>query len=85
MKPETRPVKYETRQSRQPVDPAHAEDEAGQAQLVQVEADTDVPAPEPGAPKPDVVTEDDGSGVAGGSSGSSSGGSSMPTHPDAAR
>ncbi|MFG2107159.1 preprotein translocase YidC [Micromonospora chersina] len=73
-------MKYETRQGRQPVDPEHAEDEAGQARLVQVEADTDVPAP-----KPDEVTEDDGSGMAGGSSGSSSGGSSMPTHPDATR
>nr|WP_258545198.1 hypothetical protein [Micromonospora provocatoris] len=44
-----------------------------------------MPAPSPGAPKPDEVTEDDGSGMAGGASGSSSGGSSMPTHPDAAR
>ncbi|MCW3842519.1 preprotein translocase YidC [Micromonospora yasonensis] len=76
---------YRSRQGEQPVDPAHAEDEAGQARLVQVEADTDVPAPEPGAPKPDEVTEDDGSGMAGGASGSSSGGSSMPTHPDAPR
>ena len=76
---------YRARQGQQPVDPAHAEDEAGQARLVQVEADTDVPAPEQGAPKPDVVTTDDGSGVAGGASGSSSGGSGMPGHPDAAR
>ncbi|MFG2057480.1 preprotein translocase YidC [Micromonospora sp. NPDC048930] len=67
------------------MDPAHAEDEAGQARLVQVDADTDVPPPEPGAPKPDEVTQDDGSGVAGGASGSSSGGSTMPTHPDAPR
>lgn len=78
-------MKYRTRQGKQPVDPAHAEDEAGQARLVQVETDTDVPAPEPGAPKPDVITTDDGSGTAGGASGSSSGGSSMPTHPDAPR
>ncbi|MEU5727239.1 MULTISPECIES: preprotein translocase YidC [unclassified Micromonospora] len=78
-------MKYRVRQGEQPVDPAHAEDEAGQARLVQVDADTDVPAPEPGTPKPDVVTEDDGSGVAGGSSGTSAGGSSMPTHPDAPR
>ncbi|SCE91611.1 preprotein translocase YidC [Micromonospora mirobrigensis] len=76
---------YRTRQGEQPVDPAHAEDPAGQVRLVQVEADTEVPAPEPGAPPPDQVTEDDGSGVAGGASGSSSGGSSMPTHPDAPR
>lgn len=48
------------------MDPAHAKDEAGQARLVQVEAGTDVPAPEPDAPKPDEVTEDDGSGMAGG-------------------
>ncbi|SCL32583.1 hypothetical protein GA0070624_4514 [Micromonospora rhizosphaerae] len=74
---------YRTRQGEQPVDPAHAEDGAVQAQVFQVETDTDVPAPEEGAPKPDIVTTDDGSGVAGGSSGSSSGGSSMPGHPDA--
>jgi hypothetical protein len=78
-------VGYRTRQGEQPVDPAHAEDEAGQARLVQVDADTDVPAPEQDAPKPDEVTEDDGSGMAGGASGSSSGGSGMPTHPDAPR
>ncbi|WP_319460736.1 preprotein translocase YidC [Micromonospora sp. RTP1Z1] len=76
---------YRQRQGEQPADPAHAEDEAGQARLVQVGADTDVPAPDDGAPKPDLVTEDDGSGVAGGASGSSSGGSGMPGHPDAAR
>lgn len=74
---------YQARQGKQPVDPAHAEDEAGQARLVQVEAETDVPAAE-GA-RPDVVTEDDGSGVAGGASGGSAGGSGMPGHPDAAR
>ncbi len=33
----------------------------------------------------DLVTEDDGSGMSGGSSGGSGGGSSMPGHPDAAR
>lgn len=76
---------YRTRQGVQPVDPEHAEDEAGQARLVQVDAGTDVPAPDGTAAKPDIVTEDDGSGVAGGSSGSSSGGSTMPGHPDAAR
>ncbi|MEV7267674.1 preprotein translocase YidC [Micromonospora aurantiaca] len=76
---------YRARDGAEPVDPAHAEDEAGQVPLVQTAADTDVPVPAPGAPKPDEVTEDDGSGMAGGASGSSSGGSSMPTHPDAAR
>jgi hypothetical protein len=78
-------VGYEARQGQQPVDPEHAEDEAGQAQLIQVPADTDVPAPDDFAPKPDIVTEDDGSGMAGGSSGSSSGGSGMAGHPDAPR
>ncbi|MFI2713379.1 preprotein translocase YidC [Micromonospora sp. NPDC018662] len=76
---------YRARDGEEPVDPAHAEDTAGQARLVQVAADTDVPAPTADAPRPDEVTEDDGSGMAGGASGSSSGGSSMPTHPDAAR
>lgn len=76
---------HQARQSKQPVDPARARDEAGQARLTQVAADTDVPAPDDSAPKPDIVTEDDGSGVAGGSSGSSSGGSGMPGHPDASR
>ncbi|GHJ16803.1 MULTISPECIES: preprotein translocase YidC [unclassified Micromonospora] len=76
---------YRARDGEEPVDPAHAEDAAGQARLVQVAADTDVPAPAPDTPAPDEVTEDDGSGMAGGASGSSSGGSSMPTHPDAAR
>ncbi|WP_326559286.1 hypothetical protein [Micromonospora sp. NBC_01796] len=47
-------------------------------------ADTDVPAPDDTDEQPDIVTEDDGAGMAGGSSGSSSGGSSMPGHPDAA-
>ncbi|TDB78447.1 preprotein translocase YidC [Micromonospora sp. KC723] len=74
---------YRARDGELPVDPEHAEDEAGQARLVQVEADTEVPTPD-GA-QPDVVTEDDGSGVAGGASGGSGGGSSMPGHPDAAR
>lgn len=34
--------------------------------------------------RPTTVTEDDGSGMAGGSSGGSGGGSGMPGHPDAA-
>ncbi|SCF20717.1 hypothetical protein GA0074696_3425 [Micromonospora purpureochromogenes] len=76
---------YHVRQGKQPVDPEHAEDEAGQARLVQVEADTEVPAPDDTDVRPDLVTEDDGSGVAGGSSGGSAGGSSMPGHPDATR
>jgi len=53
--------------------------------LVQVEADTDVPPPDDTDVRPDIVTEDNGSGMTGGSSGSSGGGSSMPGHPDAAR
>ncbi|WP_089154092.1 preprotein translocase YidC [Micromonospora sp. NBS 11-29] len=76
---------YRARDGEEPVDPAHAEDPAGQARLVQVPADTEVPPPAPDAPRPDEVTEDDGSGMAGGASGSSSGGSTMPTHPDATR
>jgi hypothetical protein len=78
-------VGYEARQGQQPVDPAHAEDETGQVPLVQVAADTDVPAPDDTDQKPDIVTEDDGSGVAGGSSGTSSGGSGLLSHPDATR
>ncbi|MFI7608380.1 preprotein translocase YidC [Micromonospora sp. NPDC049366] len=76
---------YRTRQGDQPVDPAHAEDEAGERPLVQVAADTEVPPPDDTDVAPDIVTEDDGSGVAGGSSGSSGGGSTMPGHPDATR
>ncbi|BCB75113.1 hypothetical protein GCM10022251_35230 [Phytohabitans flavus] len=75
---------YRARQGKQPVDAEHAEDEAGQARLIQVTADTEVPAPGDSTSKPDIVTEDDGSGMAGGASGSSSGGSGMPGHPDAA-
>ncbi|MCM0678069.1 preprotein translocase YidC [Micromonospora phytophila] len=78
-------MKFQARDGELPVDPEHAEDEAGQARLVQVEADTEVPAPDDSTPAPDLVTEDDGSGLAGGASGSSSGGSNMPGHPDAAR
>ncbi|MEH1169033.1 preprotein translocase YidC [Micromonospora sp. CPCC 205539] len=76
---------YRKRDGELPADPEHAEDEAGQARLVQVEADTEVPAPADTDVPPDIVTEDDNSGVAGGSSGSSGGGSSMPGHPDATR
>jgi hypothetical protein len=78
-------VGFRKRDGEQPADPQHAEDEAGQARLVQVEADTEVPAPAGTDVRPDIVTEDDNSGVAGGSSGSSGGGSSMPGHPDATR
>ncbi|MGW4500404.1 hypothetical protein ACWENR_17540 [Micromonospora sp. NPDC004336] len=60
---------YRARDGELPVDPAHAEDEAGQARLVQVEADTDVPPPDDTTTRPDIVTEDDGSGMAGGASG----------------
>jgi hypothetical protein len=78
-------VGYQARQGKQPVEPGHAEDEAGQVALPQVTADTDVPAPDAADKPPDIVTEDDSGGMTGGSSGSSSGGSSMPGHPDAAR
>ncbi|MCG5464776.1 preprotein translocase YidC [Micromonospora sp. NPDC053740] len=76
---------YRNRQGEQPGDPQHSEDEVGQAALVQVEADTEVPAPADTDVRPDIVTEPDSSGVVGGSSGSSGGGSTMPGHPDATR
>ncbi|MET8352976.1 MULTISPECIES: preprotein translocase YidC [unclassified Micromonospora] len=76
---------FRKRDGELPSDPQHSEDEAGQARLVQVEADTEVPPPDGTDVRPDIVTEDDNSGVAGGSSGSSGGGSSMPGHPDATR
>ncbi|GAA2190703.1 preprotein translocase YidC [Micromonospora lupini] len=76
---------YRNRQGEQPGDPQHSEDQAGQVPLVQVEADTEVPPPADTDERPDIVTEGDNSGVAGGSSGSSGGGSSMPGHPDATR
>ncbi|MFF0718777.1 preprotein translocase YidC [Micromonospora sp. NPDC003816] len=76
-------MSFRARDGEQPVDPDHAEDEAGQVPLVQVEADTEVPAPADTDVRPDLVTEDNGSGMTGGSSGSSGGGSSMPGHPDA--
>jgi hypothetical protein len=63
----------------QPTDPA-AKPEEG-APVTQAETDR---RPE-GLPPADIVTEPDGSGVAGGSSGGSGGGSGMPGHPDAAR
>jgi hypothetical protein len=62
-----------------PIDPEVKPEEG--APLPQVETDRRVS----GMPDSDIVTESDGSGVAGGSSGSSGGGSSMPGHPDAAR
>jgi hypothetical protein len=60
-----------------PIDPEVKPEEG--APLPQVETDRRVS----GMPDSDIVTESDGSGVAGGSSGSSGGGSSMPGHPDA--
>lgn len=75
---------YQARGGEQPVDPAHAEDEAARSRSSQVGVDTNVPAPDDDTPTPDIVTSDDGSGVAGGASGSSSGGSGMSGHPDAA-
>jgi hypothetical protein len=62
-----------------PIDSAVKQEEG--APPTQVETDRR-PA---GVPQSDIVTEPDGSGMAGGSSGSSGGGSSMPGHPDAAR
>ncbi|MEU8258464.1 preprotein translocase YidC [Micromonospora inaquosa] len=76
---------YRNRQGKQPGDPQHSEGEVGQVPLAQVEADTEVPAPADTDVAPDIVTEPDNSGVAGGSSGSSGGGSTMPGHPDATR
>jgi hypothetical protein len=61
-----------------PTDPAVKQEEG--APLTQVETDRR-PA---GLPDSDIVTEPDGSGVAGGASGGG-GGSSMPGHPDADR
>jgi hypothetical protein len=78
-------VGYQARAGEQPVEPGHAEDEAGQVPLPQVMADTDVPAPDGADAPPDIVTEDDSAGMSGGSSGSSSGGAGTPGHPDAAR
>ncbi|MGW4466820.1 preprotein translocase YidC [Micromonospora sp. NPDC004704] len=71
-------------QARDGEQPAPAENDANRVALPQVTADTDVPAPDDTDEQPDIVTGDDGAGMAGGSSGSSSGGSSMPGHPDAA-
>ncbi len=70
-----------TDQARTGEQPAGREtaDRSGSTPLPQVEVADDV---DTGA---DLVTQDDGSGMAGGSSGGSGGGSSMPGHPDAAR
>ncbi|MEO3925034.1 preprotein translocase YidC [Micromonosporaceae bacterium B7E4] len=73
---------YRARQGEQPVDPDRAEDEDGQARLTQVVAETEVPAPPGTDERPDIVTEDDNSGVAGGASGGSGGGSATTGHPD---
>ncbi|GIG92136.1 preprotein translocase YidC [Plantactinospora endophytica] len=73
---------YRARQGEQPVDPEHAEDEYGQARLTQVVAETEVPAPAGTDERPDIVTEDDNSGMAGGSSGGSGGSSGTTGHPD---
>jgi hypothetical protein len=74
---------YQARTGEQPVEPADAEDSG--APLAQAEVDAGLRPPTDSGDLPDLVTEDDGSGVAGGSSGSSGGGSSMPGHPDATR
>lgn len=62
-----------------------ASEEAAGAPLTETETETDASRRPPSAPDADIVTEDDGSGMAGGSSGGSGGGSTMPGHPDAAR
>ena len=61
-----------------------AAEEAAGAPLTQTEIDADRRAPSAPGTGSDAVTEDDGSGMAGGSSGGSGGGSGMPGHPDAA-
>lgn len=73
---------YRARQGEQPVDPDHAEDEDGQARLTQVVAETPAPALSGTDERPDIVTEDDNSGVAGGASGGSGGGAATTGHPD---
>lgn len=73
---------YRARQGEQPVDPDHAEDEDGQARLTQVVAETPAPASSGTGERPDIVTEDDNSGVAGGASGGSGGGAATAGHPD---
>ena len=61
-----------------PIDPAVKQEDG--APYTQAETDRR-PA---GVPVSDIVTEPDGSGMAGGASGSSGGGSGMSGHPDAA-
>ena len=61
-----------------PIDPDRKPEEG--APVTQAAADR-----HPDLPDSDIITEPDGSGMAGGSSGSSAGGSTMPGHPDAAR
>ncbi|MBE1491039.1 preprotein translocase YidC [Plantactinospora soyae] len=73
---------YRARQGEQPVDPDHAEDEDGQARLTQVVVETPVPAPSGTDERPDIVTEDDNSGVAGGASGGTGGSAATTGHPD---
>jgi hypothetical protein len=69
------------RTGEQPVERGAAEENAG-APLTQTEIDASRRAPS--EPDADIITEDDGSGMAGGSSGGSGGGSNMPGHPDSA-
>ncbi len=70
----------QTQAGEQPVERGAAEDAAG-APVTQ----TDVDASRTPPSQPDEsVTQDDGSGMAGGSSGGSGGGSTMPGHPDSA-
>ncbi|HEX8626681.1 MAG TPA: preprotein translocase YidC [Catenuloplanes sp.] len=61
-----------------------AEDASG-SPLTETEIESSVRPPSQPRPDGDLISEDDGSGMAGGSSGGSGGGSNMPGHPDAAR
>jgi hypothetical protein len=65
----------------QNVERGAAEDNAG---VPFTETDAELSRRAPSEPADREVTEDDGSGLAGGSSGGSGGGSGMPGHPDAA-
>ena len=70
----------QTEAADQPVERGAAEDAAG-APVTQTDVDA---SPTPPSRPDESVTQDDGSGVAGGSSGGSGGGSTMPGHPDSA-
>ncbi|WP_213454418.1 preprotein translocase YidC [Rhizomonospora bruguierae] len=74
-------MRRDARTGEQPVEPDRAEEDIDPA-MTQTDMD---PARRPrDLPEADIVTEDDGAGVAGGTHGGSGGGSTMPGHPDAA-